>query len=531
MELHRDVAILVVESAKALNRRLCEYLWKSGRASFSLFSALNLSEARAILDNERVDFVVLDLELPDGTGEELMGYLVSTELYEATKVIVLTGVMERIRRDRLFQLGIIDYIFRDNPINFLANEIRKGIAEFIARREIRILVVNETSVVTDHVATVLRNQNYTVETCERSTEVYERLKARPANLLITGLLMEGLDGIELLRKIRKDDALLDLPVIGVSETTHQELVSRLLKSGANDFLARPFLIENLLLKVDVAVSLFKKQRKLNELNAYLKDEISRKVEEIRSKDQLLELENRHAQMGVMLGALTHQWKQPLHAITAAAEYIGHIALSDEERKRMVGTIRQQVLFLSETMESFRHFFKPIAVMERFAPLGACENVIGLLGESYGTMQIRLSGEAGLCVMGYPNEFHQVIVNLLNNAQDAFKKGDVEEPQVTIRVAKREGMVVVSLCDNAGGIADAIIDTLFDQYVSTKGKEGTGIGLHMSRSIIQKIGGTISVCNDGEGACFTITLPLVFEEAAALSKELRETITGDEGGAS
>ena len=61
-------------------------------------------------------------------------------------------------------------------------------------------------------------------------------------------------------------------------------------------------------------------------------------------------------------------------------------------------------------------------------------------------------------------------------------------------------------DNAGGIPVEIIDSIFEQYISSKGDKGTGIGLYMVKSIVKKIGGLIEVANCDQGACFTITLP-------------------------
>ncbi len=502
-----DYTLLIVEDSKLINSALCDMLSKSHTPRFKIHSAETLAEARDILGEHPVDFIVLDLELPDGTGEELMGYLGATELYERSKVIVLTGSIDKMRRDNLFQLGIIDYLSKDNPVNFLANEIKKSIAQFISHENTRILVVDDSKFFADHVSTVLRNQNYTVFTCLHSTEVYAFLKNNSVNLLLTDLEMPEMNGIELLRQIRKDDEMLDLPIIGISGTTNQDLISKLLKSGANDFLAKPFLIENLLLKVDVTVSLYKKQRKLMELNEYLQDEINRNVEEIRNKDQLLELDNRHAQMGEMVGSLTHQWKQPLHGISLAAEYIRHLSADDHETDETVQTILEQVQFLSDTMEYFRHFFKPVKERERFSILGAFENVLLLLGETYENIDITLDGNEKLLASGYPNEFYQVIINLLNNAQDAFEENHVTQRRVTVKIASENSHTVTTVCDNAGGIPETIMETLFEQYVTTKEKKGTGIGLHLSRSIIEKIGGTVTVHNMQEGACFTITLPL------------------------
>lgn len=505
-----DYNLLVVEDSKLINTTLCDLLSKSFMPRFKIHTAMTLEEARGILEKHPIDFITLDLELPDGSGEELIGYLIISELNNQAKVIVLTGNIEKERRDHLFQLGVIDYLSKDNPINFLANEITKSIAQYVSHKNIHVLVVDDSKFFANHVTAILKNQNYTVYTCLESPKVYGMLKSLPINLVVTDLEMPEMDGIELLREIRKDDEFLDLPIIGLSGTNNQDLISRLLKSGANDFLSKPFTTENLLLKVDISVSLHKKQRKLMELNQYLQEEIARSVEEIRSRDQIMELDNRHAQMGQMVGSLIHQWKQPLHAINLATDYIKNFSAEDEVTIEMVDTIQDQVYFLNDTMNHFRDFFKPAKEQVNFSVLGAFRDVIKMLKDTYVAIDIVLEGDDSLHVLGYPNEFAQVIINLFSNAQDAFVIHQIVKPCIMVNVKHADGNIITTICDNAGGIPDKIIKTLFMQYVSTKGDSGTGIGLHLSRLIITKMNGIIDVENQEDGACFILTLPRVKE---------------------
>ncbi len=500
-------SLLLIEDSKMINTALSAQLQKSSMPNFDVHTALTLETAKSIIHEQHIDYIILDLELPDGTGEDFITYLQTNGLDEKIKTIILTGNVQKERRSKLFEMGIIDYLSKDNPINFLANEIIKSINHHISHHDVRILIVDDSSTYLKHLKNILQNRNYIVEVTQHSSEVYETLKNKAFNLLITDLEMPEMSGIELLRQIRGDDQLLDLPIIGISGTTNQDLVAQLLKSGANDFLQKPFSIENLLLKVEVSVSLHKKQRKLNELNEFLQEEVRQKVAQIHQTNQLLELENRHAQMGHMVSALTHQWKQPLHGISLAADYIKHMGTADEEIIETINMIQEQVHFLSETMDSFKHFFKPGKEQKEFSVLGAFESVLKILGETYDNMDITLNGDKSLFTRGYPNEFYQVIINLLNNAQDAFEEHQHEQPEININVTQEGDTILTSVCDNAGGIPETIITKLFDQYVSTKGNKGSGIGLDMTRTIIEKIHGTIRAENRENGACFTIILPL------------------------
>ncbi|QOY55632.1 HAMP domain-containing histidine kinase [Candidatus Sulfurimonas marisnigri] len=86
---------------------------------------------------------------------------------------------------------------------------------------------------------------------------------------------------------------------------------------------------------------------------------------------------------------------------------------------------------------------------------------------------------------------------------------INEGNVYISIAEQTDSLTLNICDNAGGVNEDIINKIFEPYFSTKGeKDGTGLGLYMSKTIVEKhIGGTLSVYNSDDGACFEIKLPL------------------------
>jgi len=121
--------------------------------------------------------------------------------------------------------------------------------------------------------------------------------------------------------------------------------------------------------------------------------------------------------------------------------------------------------------------------------------------------VTLDAEEEIVAFGFPNEYFQVMLNILNNAKDALLSNKIAKGEIRIRIARENGQAEVSVRDNAGGIPAEILPKVFDPYFTTKDK-GTGIGLYMSRVIIENnMGGQIDVKNVAGGAEFTITCPL------------------------
>jgi signal transduction histidine kinase len=133
----------------------------------------------------------------------------------------------------------------------------------------------------------------------------------------------------------------------------------------------------------------------------------------------------------------------------------------------------------------------------------------MVGMSFTSEQIDIVDEMEGChaFIGYPNEFSQAVLNILNNARDALLERDFERRRIWIRVWEEGEEILVSICDNAGGIPEAILPRIFDPYFSTKSeKNGTGLGLYMTNVIVtEHLHSSIRVENREEGACFIIAL--------------------------
>ena len=239
-------------------------------------------------------------------------------------------------------------------------------------------------------------------------------------------------------------------------------------------------------------------------------------EALRNKDEMLFKQSRLAQMGEMLSMIAHQWRQPLSAMSAKTNTL--IFKNKMERydsddfEKGLFQIAEYTQHLSETIDDFRDFFKQDKLQEE----STCEEILDSVWEiifpSFNEHRITLS-KGDMCdvlVPMYTNEIRQVVLNILKNAEDALVENKIEYPFVSVTCVLGEyENILLSIEDNAGGIDEVIIETLFDPYVTTKqDKDGTGLGLYMSKIMIEEHGGGIlSAQNTLKGSIFSISLPL------------------------
>lgn len=260
---------------------------------------------------------------------------------------------------------------------------------------------------------------------------------------------------------------------------------------------------------DCEEQLMECRRRLEELNRTLEEKIRGEAE----KNQILIFQSRQAAMGEMLGNIAHQWRQPLTAVSLLIQdlresYI-HGELSREYMERNVGNALNIIHHMSQTINDFRDFFKRDKVSRSFSVREILERTVSFIEASlrYGNIAVTIEAEEGLTAVGYPNEFSQALLNIIGNAKDILRERKVSNPEIRIRAFRDGDRTVVTITDNGGGIPDAVIDRIFEPYFSTRPPDvGTGLGLSMSRTIIEKnMGGTLTAANVAGGACFRIEI--------------------------
>ncbi|MEA3228734.1 MAG: ATP-binding protein, partial [Campylobacterota bacterium] len=251
------------------------------------------------------------------------------------------------------------------------------------------------------------------------------------------------------------------------------------------------------------------QKELQELNHNLEKKIATEIEKNRKKDQQLIEHSRLAQMGEMISMIAHQWRQPLSAIAAVGVHIELQAMLNtlDNKTVIIETkkIAEYVQHLSTTIDDFRNFFKKDKEQKDISMDAVVHSSLNIIEASISDKGITIIKElnSDKLFKSYPNELKQVVLNLLKNAEDILIEKEMKNPTITICTEDFS----ISVSDNAGGVPEEIITKIFTPYFSTKlEKNGTGLGLYMSKTIIEDhCKGSLSVKNDESGAVFTIKL--------------------------
>jgi signal transduction histidine kinase len=262
---------------------------------------------------------------------------------------------------------------------------------------------------------------------------------------------------------------------------------------------------------------------VNENIVKIEEVMEMKLRQMQEKDDQMLRQSRLAQMGEMISMIAHQWRQPLGAI---ASTVADIEIKLFQRRMYDLNTRQgqqeaqsyatehlqkinsYVQHLSKTIDDFRNFFKPDKLQSTFTLDALMQKTLSLSSHLLRTRDITVQTDYDISVpplTSFESEISQVLLNIIQNAVEALEEQKTEHPKITIMTGKtRSGNPFISIEDNAGGIPEAYIDKVFDPYFSTKEKNGTGLGLYMSQTIIEEhCDGIIGVQNTDKGARFTI----------------------------
>jgi signal transduction histidine kinase len=412
-----------------------------------------------------------------------------------------------------------------------------------------------------------------------TTEVFAPIHNMQLHMLIATILLTIIAGVSIWWTLRRQlsPMITTIKILAVMSKTNW-LLPKALPVISKDEIGELIIGFNSLLEtLSQREEVIKQsEQKLQSFNEELKKEVEAGVakqmqieaEHQKEHDALIQ-SSKMAELGNMLGAIIHQWKQPLNVMAIGVQDIKFSyrdgELNDKTIDEFTCFMMETINFMSKTADDFRDFHKPSKEKKIFSIMEKVHSVVKLLGKqlklnSIGLVklldffhnpsletsyprwaprsyrfrpigikslfwgyersllgkQLKLNsiglvieGDETICTTGFPSELAQVVLNIINNAKDTIIERKIKNAKLFINVVKDDDKAVLSICDNGGGIPEELLpDKLFEAFISTKGEKGTGIGLSLSRMIIEEnMQGKLTAKNTADGACFMIELPI------------------------
>lgn len=380
-------------------------------------------------------------------------------------------------------------------------------------KEIRLLYVEDNEDTRESASAILEKMFPHMQIAVDGEDALKNYEKNGADLLITDLEMPKLNGLELIKKLKEKDK--DLAVLITSAYDDSEYLTDAISLGVDGYIVKPIIFESflkLLVKTTKNIVMREENRLYKES---LEKQVAVEIEKRKEKERLLMQQTKMAAMGDMIDAVAHQWKQPLNAISMYMDLLHGDALDKgrldaSEIKQCQDDVDEQIEHLLSTLNEFRTFFKTDKESKTFSMAELINSVLILMKDELivNKIETEVIVSEDDTMPGSANELKHLIINLINNAKDAFNEKHIKKRKLIFRVSKDKNLVL-EVEDNAGGIEDSIKDDIFKPRISTKSEsQGSGIGLYISQQIVEKHHGEICAKNISHGAKFMATFPLI-----------------------
>ena len=377
-------------------------------------------------------------------------------------------------------------------------------------KKANILVVDDLIDNLDLIEDMLDEEEYENIICVLSaSEAYKKLEEYDIDLVIMDIMMPGINGIEACTYIKSDERYKDIPVIIATAKTDVETLQKGFHAGASDYVRKPIMNDiELLSRVKNALNLKLNIDKCKDVNKMLDQRVKEEIDKNNKKDLILQEQSKLAAMGEMVGAIAHQWRQPLNTLSMSIENLEDDYTDGLINKEFLNIFIEKniktIKFMSHTIDDFRYFFRIDKEKFDFSVKEALKEIVNIQDAmlTHNNINLNIIGD-DFMINGYKSEFKQVLLNIINNAKDILIEKNIQDKIIDIKLDSNK----LTIKDNAGGIPKDIINRIFEPYFTTKDvNRGTGLGLYISKMIIENnMNGRISAKNVQDGALFSIEM--------------------------
>ena len=376
---------------------------------------------------------------------------------------------------------------------FLNDDDRK----LLTAGKLRLLYVEDSRFIRLLIVGTLKRFFAGVEEAESGKAGLERFRNDgPFDLVVTDINMPEMDGIQMVREIRKMDR--NVPIVISTSFTDETHLVEAIKLKVNGFVTKSEKPDELVEEVvKNALALLRKK-------------------ELDEKNRLLLQNSRLAAMGEITSMLAHQWRQPLTlvsmSITNVLLDLERGEVNNETLRRRCNQMQEQVSYLSGVIGKFTSSFRDESAPVPVRLPDVIDDALELIGEELVDKGVRILRDYPGTVPSltlYRNEILQAFLNLFINAKEVLENRKVEEPELRVAVSLEKGGLVATVEDNGQGISDEHIDRIFEPYYTTKPElNKAGLGLYVAKLAVEdQEGCSLRAENGPQGARFTLFFPL------------------------
>lgn len=349
---------------------------------------------------------------------------------------------------------------------------------------LKIVVIEDDEFLLNKISKVLKREIQGVYSFNNPLEALDEIPKISPDIIISDINMPEINGIDLYKTLKQRD--INIPIILASAFSEPEYFIEAIKLKVKNFIVKPIDLEDL----------------IQELKSFEKE--LRNTKEQMKKERMLVIQSKMAAMGEMLGNIAHQWKQPLNTISICSSNLkiqkdmGLIDDKDNIIDDMTDNISKSIKYMTDTINDFQNYLKPNRLESCFYLKDTILKVESLVSALCKTNDIKIikniEKDAHLC--SFQNELIQVLINIIKNAIDELINLKDFDRIIKIDIFSQENITVIEIQDSAGGIPEDIKEKIFEPYFTTKNEDGTGIGLYMSKQIVNNhLNGTIDVSNE------------------------------------
>jgi len=369
----------------------------------------------------------------------------------------------------------------------------------------RILFIEDEEQLRKNIQALLIQEGYDVETAENGQAGIELLKKRSFEIVLTDLLMPGVDGLGVMEFIK--ESLPETLVIVITGYASLETSVQAMRKGAYDYVSKPLDFDFLKLSIERALEKTRLKREIQSHYDQLEAKVIERTQELREMQAQLIQSEKLAALGELAAVVAHEIKNPLVAIGGFARLLRKRIDDPHKARELTSIIVEEVGRLERILKNLLHFTKESELSLRL------EDLNSIIRKSMAVfhhemerakIQLHLDLEDDLpLVMADNDQFRQVLVNIIRNAIHAMPEGG----KLSICTVMEKGQTRLDITDTGVGIPEQDLDKIFEPFFTNK-SGGTGLGLAISAKVVEDHGGQVRVSSTpGKGTTFSLLLPV------------------------